>query len=100
MAICRKFCYGYTAFNPVNPLKIMAKCLDENVGESSGFFSRLVRNPFWELAPQPGTAITPAIIDIISSVNCLRKHALCARPDGTLTPIKHERILFITHRNS
>lgn len=25
-------------------------------------FSRLDREPFWELVPQPGTTITPAII--------------------------------------
>ena len=30
-------------------------------------FSRLDREPFWELVPQPGTAITPAIINNTSS---------------------------------
>jgi len=39
-------------------------------------FSRLDREPFWELVPQPGTTITPAIINNTSSVTFLRKHAL------------------------
>jgi putative restriction endonuclease len=36
-------------------------------------FSRLDREPFRELVPQPGTTITPAIVNNTSSVTCLRK---------------------------
>ncbi len=37
-------------------------------------FSRLDREPFWELVPQPGKTITPAIINNTSSVTCLRRY--------------------------
>ncbi len=47
-------------------------------------FSRLDREPFWELVPQPGTTITPAIIDSTKSVTYLRKHALGAKLDEGL----------------
>jgi putative restriction endonuclease len=47
-------------------------------------FSRLDREPFWELVPQPGEAITPAIINNTSSVSYLRKHALGAKLDEDL----------------
>jgi putative restriction endonuclease len=47
-------------------------------------FSRLDREPFWELVPQPGTVITPAIINNTSSVTYLRKHALGAKLDEWL----------------
>ena len=47
-------------------------------------FSRLDREPFWELVPQPGTTITPAIINNTSSVTYLRKHALGAKLDERL----------------
>ncbi len=47
-------------------------------------FSRLDREPFWELVPQPGTTITPAIINSTSSVTYLRKHALGAKLDEGL----------------
>lgn len=47
-------------------------------------FSRLDREPFWELVPQPGTTITSAIIDSTKSVTYLRKHALGAKLDDGL----------------
>jgi len=47
-------------------------------------FSRLDREPFWELVPQPGTTITPAIINNTSSVTYLRKYALGAKLDDGL----------------
>lgn len=47
-------------------------------------FSRLDREPFWELVPQPGTTITPAIINNTSSVTYLRKHVLGAKLDEGL----------------
>ncbi|HBA71206.1 MAG: HNH endonuclease [Geobacteraceae bacterium GWC2_55_20] len=47
-------------------------------------FSRLDREPFWELVPQPGTTINPAIINNTSSVTYLRKYALGARLDDGL----------------
>jgi putative restriction endonuclease len=47
-------------------------------------FSRLDREPFWELVPQPGTTITPAIINNTSSVTYLRKYALGAKLDEGL----------------
>ncbi|WP_232278908.1 hypothetical protein [Geotalea uraniireducens] len=34
-------------------------------------FSRFDREPFWELVPQPGTTITPAIINNTSSLTCM-----------------------------
>ena len=42
-------------------------------------FSRLDREPFWELIPLSGQTITPAIINNTSSVSYLRKHALGAK---------------------
>jgi putative restriction endonuclease len=47
-------------------------------------FSRLDREPFWELVPLPGKSITPAIINNTSSVSYLRKYALGARIDEGL----------------
>ena len=52
------------------------------LGQSSSIafpFSRLDREPFWELVPKPGKSITPAIINNTSSVTYLRKYALGAR---------------------
>jgi putative restriction endonuclease len=57
------------------------------LGQSSSIafpFSRLDREPFWELVPQPGKTITPAIINNTSSVTYLRKYALGARMDEGL----------------
>ena len=42
-------------------------------------FSRLSREPFWELVPHPGKAITDAVINNTSSVSYLRKYALGAK---------------------
>ncbi|BCS54162.1 HNH endonuclease [Geobacter sp. SVR] len=42
-------------------------------------FSRLSRGPFWELVPQPGKAVTDAVINNTSSVSYLRKYALGAK---------------------
>lgn len=47
-------------------------------------FSRLAREPFWELVPQPGKAITDAVINNTSSVSYLRKYALGAKLDDGL----------------
>lgn len=47
-------------------------------------FSRLDREPFWMLVPQPGTTITPAIINNTSSVTYLRRYALGAKLDEGL----------------
>lgn len=47
-------------------------------------FSRLNREPFWELVPQPGTTISQAVINSTASVGYLRKHALGARIDEDL----------------
>jgi len=47
-------------------------------------FSRLDREPFWELVPQPGTTITDPIIESIKSVTSLRRHALGAKLDEEL----------------
>jgi putative restriction endonuclease len=44
------------------------------LGQSSSIafpFSRPDREPFWELVPQPGKTITPAIINNTSSVTYL-----------------------------
>lgn len=60
------------------------------LGQSSSIafpFSRLDREPFWELVPQPGKTITPAIINNTSSVTYLRKYALGARIDEGLFSI-------------
>ena len=57
------------------------------LGQSSSIafpFSRLDREPFWELVPQPGKTITPAIINNTSSVTYLRRYALGARMDEGL----------------
>jgi putative restriction endonuclease len=54
------------------------------LGQSSSIafpFSRLDREPFWELVPQSGKSITSAIINNTSSVTYLRKYALGARMD-------------------
>ncbi len=48
-------------------------------------FSRLARESFWELVPQPGKTITDAvIINNTSSVSYLRKYALGAKLDDGL----------------
>jgi putative restriction endonuclease len=47
-------------------------------------FSRLDREPFWELVPQLGTAITPAVINTTTSVTYLRKYAMGAKLDEGL----------------
>lgn len=47
-------------------------------------FSRLDREPFWELIPQPGKAITSAVINSTSSVTYLRRYALGAKLDEEL----------------
>ncbi|AAR34740.1 HNH endonuclease [Geobacter sulfurreducens] len=47
-------------------------------------FSRLAREPFWELVPQPGKNITDAVINNTSSVSYLRKYALGAKLDDGL----------------
>ena len=47
-------------------------------------FSRLDREPFWELLPLPGKAITSAVIGSTSSVTYLCKHAVGARLDEEL----------------
>lgn len=47
-------------------------------------FSRLSREPFWELAPQPGKIIIDAVINNTSSVSYLRKYALGANLDDGL----------------
>ena len=57
------------------------------LGQSSSIafpFSRLDREPFWDLIPQPGKTITPAIINNTSSITYLRKYALGARMDEGL----------------
>ncbi len=50
-------------------------------------FSRLSREPFWELVPQPGKTITDAVINNTSSVSYLRKYALGAKLDDGLFQI-------------
>lgn len=47
-------------------------------------FSRLSREPFWELLPQPGKTTTDAVINNTSSVSYLRKYALGAKLDDGL----------------
>ena len=47
-------------------------------------FSRLSREPFWELVPQPGKTITDAVINNTSSVSYLRKYTLGAKLDDGL----------------
>ncbi len=47
-------------------------------------FSRLDREPFWELVPQPDKVITDAVINNTSSVSYLRKYALGAKLDNGL----------------
>lgn len=50
-------------------------------------FSRLEREPFWELIPQTGKTVSSAIINNTSSVNYLRKHAIGARIEPGLFEI-------------
>ncbi|KIH76869.1 putative restriction endonuclease [Geoalkalibacter ferrihydriticus] len=50
-------------------------------------FSRLSREPFWQLVPQAGKKITPAGINNTSSVSYLRKYALGAKLDEDLFQI-------------
>lgn len=47
-------------------------------------FSRLNREPFWHLVPQPGKQISDAIINNTSTVTYLRKHILGATLDDDL----------------
>jgi putative restriction endonuclease len=47
-------------------------------------FSRLAREPFWELVPQSGKTITGAVINNTASVSYLRKYALGAKLDEGL----------------
>lgn len=47
-------------------------------------FSRLSREPFWKLVPQPGKTITDAVINNTASVSYLRKYALGAKLDDGL----------------
>ncbi len=47
-------------------------------------FSRLSREPFWELVPQAGKTITDAVINNTASVSYLRKYALGAKLDDGL----------------
>ena len=47
-------------------------------------FSRLDREPFWELVPLPGIPITSAVINNTSSVTYLRRYALGAKLDDGL----------------
>jgi putative restriction endonuclease len=57
------------------------------VGQTSSIafpFSRLDREPFWQLVPQSREIITPAIINNTSSVSNLRKYALGAKLDDEL----------------
>lgn len=56
-------------------------------GQSSSIafpFSRLSREPFWEIVPLPGQQLTPATINNCNSVTYLRKHMLGARIDDDL----------------
>ena len=50
-------------------------------------FSRLAREQFWELVPQPGKTITDAVINNTSSVTYLRKYALGAKLNDGLFQI-------------
>ena len=57
------------------------------LGQSSSIafpFSRLAREPFWELVPKPGKSISPAVINNTASVSYLRKYALGAKLDPSL----------------
>lgn len=57
------------------------------IGQTSSIafpFSRLHNEPFWELVPQPGTEITSAIVNNISSASQLRNTVLGARIDEDL----------------
>lgn len=47
-------------------------------------FSRMDREPFWNLVPVPNAAITSSVINNTSSVSYLRKYALGARMDDDL----------------
>jgi putative restriction endonuclease len=50
-------------------------------------FSRLDREPFWELVPQPGKTMSAAVINNTSSVSYLRKYALGAKLDDGLNQV-------------
>lgn len=54
-------------------------------------FSRLAREPFWELVPKPGKTITAAVINNTSSVSYLRKYALGAKLDDSLFRVMQSR---------
>lgn len=53
-------------------------------------FSRLDRESFWELVPQPGKTISSAKINNTSSVTYLRSYALGARVDDALFRIMQQ----------
>ncbi|ADH84745.1 HNH endonuclease [Desulfurivibrio alkaliphilus] len=54
-------------------------------------FSRLDREPFWELVPQPGQTITTPLINNTSSVSYLRRYALGAKlADGIFQAMQSE----------
>lgn len=58
-----------------------------SLGQTSSIafpFSRLDREPFWQLVPHPGKTITTAAINNTSSVSYLRTYALGARLDEAL----------------
>lgn len=60
------------------------------LGQSSSIafpFSRLSREPFWQLVPQTGRKITAAVINNTASISYLRKYALGARLDEDLFQI-------------
>lgn len=47
-------------------------------------FSRMDREPFWNLVPVPNAAITSSVINNTASVSYLRKYALGASMDEDL----------------
>ena len=54
-------------------------------------FPRLHNESFWELVPQPGCTITPAMINNTTSVSYLRRYALGAKLDDELFLIMQSR---------
>jgi putative restriction endonuclease len=64
-----------------------------SLGQTSSIafpFSRLHNEPFWKLVPLPGTEITPAALNNISTVSQLRTVALGARMDEDLFLLMQE----------